>query len=174
MDVQQPFVKVYASRSDLPIRELIPIFHAWIQKSRTGDLLVDVHDYSHVHHGPGIILVGHECQYGLDQGEGRSGLLYRRRRGDPEPASSALRGAVDKALAACSFLEVDSGGKLAFDRNELRVGFDDRLRAPNDPATFAALRPDLDALAGSLWGSGSIEQVGDPRAPFAARLRKAA
>ncbi len=90
----QPSAKIYCSRFELPLRDFIGIWHSWIQRRRTGELLIDVHDYSHVHHGPGVILVAHECFYFMDQGDGRPGLAYRHRRGDQVPVHAGLRDAV--------------------------------------------------------------------------------
>jgi hypothetical protein len=40
-----------ASRFDL--EECIPIFHRWIQDQALDEVLIDVADYRHVHHGRG-------------------------------------------------------------------------------------------------------------------------
>src|SRR3972149_5360474 len=58
-------------------RAVVPVFHEWIQTHRLEDeLLIDVADYSHVHHGPGVLLISHEAQYSLDQAGGRLRLPY--------------------------------------------------------------------------------------------------
>lgn len=63
-----------------PLRDYIPVFHGWIQGQQLpGHLLIDVHDYSHVHHGPGILLVAHEANLSVDEAEGRRGLVYLRK-----------------------------------------------------------------------------------------------
>ncbi len=49
-----------------PIRldDFIPLFHRWIQEQAIdGHLLIDVHDYSHIQQGPGILLVGARRQF---------------------------------------------------------------------------------------------------------------
>jgi hypothetical protein len=174
--VTQPWAKLFAARCELPVRDFIAVFHGWIQKKRTGELLIDVHDYSHVHHGPGVILVGHGCRYGMDLGEGRIGLVFHRRRDTPRAPAAALADAVGSLLSAAQHLEEDCGGELAFAGDEIAVGFDDRLRAPNDSATAASLMPALAELAGALFGEGgSAAPFGhpqaEPRAAFQARLR---
>ncbi|MCS7047943.1 MAG: hypothetical protein NZ483_01440, partial [Verrucomicrobiae bacterium] len=64
-----------------PLKDFIPVFHGWIQRQALpGHLLIDVHDYSHVYQGPGILLVAHEANISIDQSEGRPGLLYLRKR----------------------------------------------------------------------------------------------
>ena len=62
------------------LKEFIPVFHGWIQRQALpGHMLLDVHDYSHVHHGPGILLVAHEANLSIDEAEGRRGLVYIRK-----------------------------------------------------------------------------------------------
>jgi len=36
--------------------DVIPVFHRWIQTQAVDGLLIDVADYSHVHHGPGVVV----------------------------------------------------------------------------------------------------------------------
>jgi hypothetical protein len=63
-----------------PLKEYIPVFHGWIQgQVLPGHLLIDVHDYSHVFHGPGILLVSHEANMSVDEGGGVRGLVYTRK-----------------------------------------------------------------------------------------------
>ena len=56
------------------------MLHGWIRHDVLGTLLVDVADYTHVHHGPGVILVAREELYSMDESDGRLGLLYEQLR----------------------------------------------------------------------------------------------
>ncbi|HZO13066.1 MAG TPA: hypothetical protein VFB62_07400 [Polyangiaceae bacterium] len=172
MEVTQASCKIFTSRYELESRELIAVFHRWIQTNRTRELLIDVADYSHVHGGPGVMLLAHECCYALDHEERRPGLRWRARRGEPLDALMLLRAAVLACVRACRYLEEDLPGRIAFGGRELLVGFDDRLRAPNTPETFEALRSDLEELGRLLFAGEavSITPHGDPRACFRARL----
>jgi hypothetical protein len=77
-------VKLFFTTATKPLKDYIPVFHGWIQRQvLPGHLLIDVHDYSHVHHGPGILLVAHEANLSVDEAEGRRGLVYIRK----QPAS---------------------------------------------------------------------------------------
>jgi hypothetical protein len=169
----QPSAKIYCSRFEVPLREFIGVWHSWIQRRRTGELLIDVHDYSHVHHGPGVILVAHECFYFMDQGDGRPGLAYRRRRGDQVPVHAGLRDAAAHAVRACVFLEEDLPGKIAFDASAILVGFDDRLAAPNTAEAFGTAYPELRALGDELYPDAEVQiaQAGEvPRGPLRASI----
>ena len=79
-----------------PLAEYIPVFHGWIRRQAlAGHLLIDVHDYSHVHHGPGILLVAHEANLSVDEAEGRRGLVYLRKQpARPPEILAAARQAV--------------------------------------------------------------------------------
>ena len=68
-------IKVIATAAEIDLLDFIPVFHRWIQTQALDDLLLDVADYSHVHHGPGILLVAHEGKYAVDETGGEGGGL---------------------------------------------------------------------------------------------------
>jgi hypothetical protein len=133
-----------ADPASVQLPEFIPVFHGWIQKQAMPEhLLIDVHDYSHIHWGPGILLVGHEGNFSIDLDRGMPGLLYYRKRevdGSPE---QRLTGIVRAALQACRMLEEepDLGGKVRFRTDEIVITSNDRLLAPNNAETLEAWRP---------------------------------
>ena len=103
-----------------PLRDFIPVFHGWIQRQALpGHLLIDVHDYSHVHHGPGILLVSHEANLSIDEAEGRRGLVYIRK----QPAT--IREIVEAARQAAKLLGEP------FDSDKFEVLVNDRLVTPS-------------------------------------------
>ena len=59
MDLYKIGVKIFVTNPQtVNIRDFIPVFHSWIQQHKVaGHQLIDVHDYSHVHNGSGILLV---------------------------------------------------------------------------------------------------------------------
>ena len=168
-------VKLYADdpgRVD-PAR-FIPLFHSWIQQDAIDGLPIDVADYAHVHHGPGVMLIGHEADHAIGLGEGRPGILYQRKR-DPE---GTLEERVIAALAAvdraADQIEGDpAAGGVGFGRDEILVRVLDRRAAPNDEATAQALRLAVEAaVAVARPGrSATIEHVEDPAGPLALRVR---
>src|SRR2546422_8521467 len=103
-----------------PLKDFIPVFHGWIQRQALpGHLLIDVHDYSHVHQGPGILLVAHEANLSIDEAEGRRGLVYIRK----QPAT--LRETVDATFAAAKLLD-----DVKFETGTFEVFCNDRLATP--------------------------------------------
>lgn len=165
VNVKFPAAAASAGAVDLALA--IPVFHRWIQEQALPGLLVDVADYRHVPEGPGVVLVAHEAIYGLDLGGGTLGLLYNRRtRLDAAPAE-ALPQAFRAALEACRKLEQEPefGGTLSFEGGVCEVVVNDRALAPNDAATGARLRAELEPLLDRLWGAGSysVEPLGESR-----------
>jgi len=163
-------LKVFAdvSGGDDPVEpaELIPVFHAWIRRAPAPgigrELLIDVADYSHVHHGPGVLLVGHQAQYHYDQGGGRPGLLYSRRRDTESGANGGgdrLRRVFHRALEACRALEEDEAlsGRLTFPGDELLLRVNDRLAVTSPEELTAVLTPALEPLLDELYPGTRVE-----------------
>lgn len=177
MDAKQLDVKVYAKPSDVRLEELIPVFHGWIQNKRIEDeLLIDVADYAHVVDGPGVLLVGHEAHYYLDETKGQRGLLYSLRRGAQQADfRGKLQYALRHALQASEMLEGEEAlnGRLRFDGGALQLRINDRLRAPNTDETFAAIRGDVEAVLRDVYGDVPFELMreGEPRELFQLRVQ---
>jgi hypothetical protein len=142
----------------------IPVFHQWIRDGVCPEMLIDVADYAHVSAGPGVLLIGHEANYSIDNRENRLGLLYNRKAVLDGTFQSRLAQAHRAALDACDRLEREESlaGKLKFDRNALEVFVNDRLLAPNNNETWEALRPELE----KFFVGFSIKRRGEPRDLF--------
>jgi hypothetical protein len=138
-------VKLFAADpAAVRMEDFIPVFHTWIQEqSIPGHLLIDVHDYSHVHHGPGMLLVGYEGNFSIDESDGRPGLSYFRKIPTGLPPVEHLVAAFQSTLHASRLLEKD--GHIRFRTDEFLVIANDRLNTPNNEETFVQLEPDLSA-----------------------------
>jgi hypothetical protein len=122
--------------------------------------------------GPGVVLIGHGSDYFMDLGEGRLGLLYSRKRAGPPPPER-LADLARQTLHAAVLLERDPAlaGKLRFATNELLFKINDRLAAPNDDATFAAVREELHAMATRIFaGPVELTRTGTPKDLFSVRM----
>ncbi len=164
-------IKIPCANGAFPVRELIPVFHRWIQTGAVPHhLLVDVADYDHVPEGPGILLVAHEGNLSLDLIGGRLGLLYYRKQPLDGDLAARLRATAGIALHACRLLEKDPalGDRLRFNAGEIELFANDRLHAPNEPATYDAFRPELDRLLHTLYGDAkcTVARPTDARARF--------
>src|SRR5256885_11267139 len=103
MDVHRLGVKLFAAdAASVRLKDFIPVFHGWIQKQIfTGHLLIDVHDYSHMHQGPGILLVAHEGNVSIDVSDGRPGLMYYRKIPTGLPSVQQLTSIFQSAVQSC-------------------------------------------------------------------------
>src|SRR5579864_4377903 len=105
MQLQHVNVKLllqYPEAADL--EALIPVFHTWIENQNGDELLIDVADYTHVPAGPGIVLIGHEGNYSVDNTGNRLGVRYNRKAVFDGGNQDCLAQAARSALTACQRL----------------------------------------------------------------------
>jgi hypothetical protein len=178
MDAHKLQLKIFldpASARTTDAEAFIKVFHRWIKERVLPELVIDVANYAHVPKGPGVVLIGHGSDYFMDEGDGRLGLLHNRKRSGFAPGER-LGDLARRTLHAAALLERDPAfaGKVRFGTGELLFRVNDRLLAPSAPATFAALRPELEALGGMLYGGGfSLAPVGGPKDLFGVRIGSA-
>ena len=178
MDAHKLQLKIYVtpdSAHAVPLEAFIPVFHTWIKDHVLPELVIDVANYEHVPQGPGVVLIGHGSDYFMDEGEGRLGLLHNRKRAGFAP-DQRLEDLARRTFHAAALLEQAAplAGKVRFATGELLFRINDRLAAPSTPETFAALRPELEALATRLYGGPcQLTAVGGPRELFTVRITSA-
>jgi hypothetical protein len=169
--VQHINLKIFIENPEaIDLADAVGVFHRWIKDGVCPEMLIDVADYLHVPGGPGILLIGHEANYSLDDRESRPGLLYNRKAALDGTFQSRLAQAHEAALAACDGLERDPafGGKLKFNRNALEMFVNDRLLAPNSEETWQALEPELK----KHFPDAEIVRQGEPRDLFRVVITK--
>ena len=167
MNVQHINVKFFLENPETVIlAEYAAVFNSWIQKQRLEELLIDVADYLHVHHGPGIMLIGHQADYSLDNRAGRLGLLYNRKEPLEGTTQEKFVQAISAALTAAQILEKENG--LKFIGSEVQLIVNDRLLVPNTPETYAALEPALSGFFDRLYAGAEyvITHNIEPRERF--------
>ncbi len=163
--VQHINIKIFAKEpAAINLADTIPVFHNWIRNSVCEEMLVDVADYRHVPEGPGVMLIGHQANYSLDNREGRLGLLYNRKEALPGTFRSRLNQAFGAALRATELLEDEAPfrGKLKFNRGLTEIFVNDRLLAPNNEETWHALKPEIQ----EYFPGCHLEHHGEPRDLF--------
>ena len=151
--VQRIALKVFLDEpSTLSPRDVIPVFHRWIQTRAVDGLLIDVADYTHLPTGPLVLLVGHEGRYVLDRGDERLGLQYVRTQPLDGPLETRLRTVAGMLVRAARLLESDATlpGPVRFRGDEIDWVANDRLLAPNTPETLSAVRPAYESFLGTL------------------------
>lgn len=153
---------------------LFRVFNTWIPNSK--EIFVDVADYQHVRDGIQTILVGHYVDYALDDTGRRRGLLYSRKRGIDGAVRARIQATLAEMLTACARLESDPafGGNLRFRTDTAVFLVNDRGLAPNTDETFAAIRPELDAVLKKVFGHSDfvLERDGRPRERFTVHITR--
>jgi hypothetical protein len=176
INLQHVNVKLLASNSvEVDLEPLIAVFHNWIKGQVFEELLLDVADYRHVHAGPGVVLVGHQANYSVDNTDNRLGVRYNRKAPLEGSNQDRFRQATLAALAAFQRLEAEAGlnGQLRFNGQEIKVFVNDRLMAPNSDATLEAVKSELRVFLGKLFQGSeyALSHGGDPRSLFAVDVK---
>ena len=146
----------------------IDIFHEWIRFKKLGGILLDVADYRHVPHGPGVLLITHDITFALDHAGGRFGLFAQRKLGQAGKQQEMILDLVRSTVTFGALLEADPrlAGQLRLEGGRFHFMSNDRLLAPNTETAFKALRPDLEAVGAIIYPGheASITWVeNDPR-----------
>ncbi len=158
---------------DVDLHPFIGVFHRFIQEAAVDGLLIDVADYAHVPEGPGVILIGHDVDYGMDQAGGTLSLLTTRKRTESLSFEEAVRDALRKALVAARAIEADPTTQFRFDPRSLTVHLIDRLVAPSSPEGFEAASAAVAPVFEKLFVGGyEVSRVGedDERRPLSLRV----
>jgi hypothetical protein len=172
MNIQHINIKIYLEDPEsVNLADFAAVFNTWIQQQRLEELLIDVADYLHVHNGPGIMLIGHEADYSLDNRGGRLGLLYNRKEQLEGTTEEKLVQATRAALTVAQILEHENG--LKFKGSEVQGVINDRLLVPNTVETLAQLEPDLKSFFNQLYGGTeySLSHNDDRRERFTVNVK---
>jgi hypothetical protein len=167
IELQHINVKLFVSEPEkVDLEAVIPVFHQWIQAQIFDELLLDVANYSHVPEGPGVVLIGHEADYALDNADGRLGVRYNRK----APVTGSNRDRLVQAARSAlnAFLRLEHDFKVYFNKREIEIVVNDRLLAPNTGATAELARPELEEFLGQLLqgASYSVKYRGERRQLF--------
>jgi hypothetical protein len=175
MDLQHVNIKLFVDGSEASLEPLVPIFHRWIQEKALEELLLDVADYRHVHAGPGVMLIGHQANYSIDNTDDKLGLLYNRKTVFEGTNQDRFRQAARAALTAYQRLvaEPKLEGKIQFNSKEIQLLINDRFLGPNTAETRAEFEPEVKSFCSELLGSGDYTLCfeKDPRKRLSVTIR---
>jgi hypothetical protein len=170
----------FKEESAVPLPAFVPVFHRWIQERAVEGLLIDVADYKHVHQGPGIMLVGHQGDYVIDEQDGRPGLQYRGKRDwASDDLVERVQSTIRLALQARRVLEQEPTlrGRLTFYEDEISLTFHDLLQTPSTEAVFEALSPAVETALRAFYPNHWLaltQATADPRRPLTIQVQIAA
>ena len=154
---------------------MIQVFHRWIQEDRLPGTLIDVHDYTHVPKGPGVLLIAHEWHLRTDEADGRIGFEFELKREGSGTLVERVREAIASVLGAAVALEQDTAedNPVRFATREMVFRFTDRLAVPATAAAFEAITSELEGVLAGLYGGVPIEfeRVGHARGPLMLHMR---
>lgn len=145
------------SGTGLDLTPFIALFHEFIRTQAVPGLLVDVVDYAHVPEGPGVVLIGHDVDYGIDLEDGRPGLKVTRKRCRELPLVESLRDTLSRALQAIREIEREPEAKLGFPLDSLELAFPDRLAVPNRAETSGPITREIAPVLVDLLGGANYE-----------------
>jgi hypothetical protein len=157
------------------LEPVIPVFHSWIEGQVFEELLLDIADYRHVPAGPGVVLIGHQGNYSVDNTDDRLGVRYNRKAAVDGSNQQALRQAMRASLIACQRLESEPRleGKLGFNGREIEFFVNDRLLAPNNDASRKAFHSDFETFFEKLFRGSeySLSYTSEPRKLFGGAVK---
>lgn len=161
MNPQRLSVRFRVGKAPDDLEPAIGTFHRFIQRGRVEGLSLDVADYRHVPKGPGVLLVGHDIDYGVNE----HAFTVVRKRSAADDAATQLRDALRMGLGALDAIEDDGALALSVDRSRFTVSaVDRRLGSPAD--VERALHAEVEPVVADLYGDGAIVttvEIDDPR-----------
>ena len=174
MELQKIEIKFFAvEREPVPLTAFIDLFHGWIQAS--DGVYHDVADYSHMHQGPGIVLVAPDFYVSVDETGGRRGFLFSQKAALDGTNQERLARVFQSAVENCRRLQAEPivQGKMEFRFDEFEITLNDRLLAPNGDESFQALKSEIDRFVGGLYGGVpvSLQQESDARRRVRLRIQ---
>ncbi len=154
-------VRFAASDALADLAPTIEMFHRFIQRGLVEGLILDVADYRHVPDGPGVLLVGHDVDYGVTD----TAFTTVRKRHADDGAATQLRDTLRLGLGALDAIADDGQLAATFDRSRFTVtAFDRRLGSPAE--AVEALHAELAPVVAELYGTDATVRTvvaDDPR-----------
>ena len=138
------------------IRDLEPaidVFHRFIQQGLVEGLILDVADYRHVQQGPGVLLVGHDIDYGINH----AGLTVTRKRSSGDDVGTQFCDLLRMGLGAVDAIAYDGALKASFTPYNLTVTAFDR-RIPRDELE-EGIRAGVAPVVSKLYGTNAVVRI---------------
>jgi hypothetical protein len=143
---------------NVDLEQYVGVFHEWIRQSALAGLLIDVASYAHVPNGPGVLLIGHELDYGVRIALGRIELTCRHKR-DAGAEGGALKHCLRQLLQAAQLLESATTLSEAprFRASDFLFRSNDRLRCPNKPEVGSRLAATVGRVFCKALGTSTLD-----------------
>ena len=174
-DLQRIDVKVLAEApAGLSLDPFLAIFSRWRKQQDESDW-IDFADYAHMPNGAGIMLIGKQGSFSVNQDSPGIGLLYSGRK----DFGGAFDQRVIEAFRRCLRLtkpllaEPDYPKQLKLLPGSWEIFINDRLNFPNTDETDRRLRRPIESALNTLFGASnySLERETDPQRRYAFSVR---
>ena len=157
MNLQHINIKILVDGElTIDCEKFIDVFHGWIAAQSMPEMMIDVADYRHVPNGPGVVMLGHEADYFMDNAAGRPGLRYNCKIEKDGSNEDRIRQAFEATAAACARLEAELPG-LSFSRSEFQLTINDRALAPNNDQTRQNVDGELPGILERIFGNKDLQ-----------------
>lgn len=153
MSFQKLGIKVYVKNSEgLDLQSFMVTFNDWIRDNAIPGVLIDVADYTHMHKGPGVVLVSHEANWALDNQAGEPGMLVSWKLDREGSLDEKIQHVHELVTRACDLIEKSSRHQgVQFDRSWFKVFVNDRLNAPANEESYQQLEKALEKFVASTF-----------------------
>lgn len=173
MELQHINAKIFVEGElTVPLVRFIEVFHGWVANQAFDEMLIDVADYRHVPDGPGVVMIGLESDWSIDQMGGRFGLRYNRKRALEGSNDDRFLHALREAAKTCAQLE-EEFPDLKFSRTEFELFVNDRATAPHTPEGVENFKTALASFLKNTLGQEKFDATfsEDPRSLVGAVVR---
>lgn len=162
MSLQKISLKLFVDvPGTLPLEPFLPIFARWRENKTHASGWVDLADYAHVRNGPGVMIIGHQGNLGMDLTDPGPGILYCNKKDLEGTTEERVLDTFRRTLPLARALtaEPEYPKQLAPRPGFWELVVNDRMQAPNTDETEAALRPGIDAALERIFGGGRYTAV---------------
>lgn len=172
-DLQRINIKFHTPiPAGLALEPIIKVLDGW--KDEAGHWL-DIADYIHMDHGPGVMLYGKICFVSFDKTDGEAGILYQQRHGLTGELPQRFEQAFIEALNYAKRMSSDPNypPEIAKSTSLIDVYVNDRYRVPNTEASEQALKPVIEELLNRVLADNqpALERLTQLNAPFGYRVK---
>jgi hypothetical protein len=165
MEFQKVALKILSDApATLNLDPFLAIFGRWRKDASHPAQWVDLADYAHMPRGPGVVLIGHRCNFSFDMGTAAPGVLYVSKKGLDGGPVDRLRVVFRDCLHLTRSLLAESEfpQRVRLQTGSLELAFNDRLQTPNDDETDRQLRPAVEFVLDHLFGPGACRITREP------------
>ncbi len=155
MELQRINVKLFTDAAGkVALDPFLDIFARWREDTGPPYRWIDLADYAHVDHGPGVMMIGKQGNLGLDLADPGPGILYANKQGLAGTTEDRLAETFSRCLVLIRKLtaEPEYPRSLTPRTGFWEIAFNDRLETPNTDEIDRRIRPAIETTIEKLLG----------------------